>query len=306
MTIITIIVYNGLCNRLLPLISIIRLARKSNRTINMLWAYTPVRSCISYYGEFCKFEDLYESIHDLTIAKTINQDILYNFKYAETKEYVIDTSNPGNIQVNYSLYTIISKDDPNDSIFKDIKSIIEHPGEIIFDNVGIELSSIIKEFRPLPELQQEIDKYSQKFAKNMLGIHIRKSDGGFTHLKWPEITKKLIKLCEQWCAKNKDNGVFLTTDAGDVYIDFVIKLKDRLCFYTPPKTLCGMQSKDKFVNDKFNVLCAVVDLHLLGKCNKYIIGTCESTFSLCGMLLSDKDTKKYIINNPENIPNILF
>jgi hypothetical protein len=33
-----------------------------------------------------------------------------------------------------------------------------------------------------------------------------------------------------------------------------------------------------------------------------IIGTVDSTFSICGMLLTDKDVVKYLINSEESVP----
>jgi hypothetical protein len=58
----------------------------------------------------------------------------------------------------------------------------------------------------------------------------------------------------------------------------------------------------KFNNDKFNVLCGVVELFLLSKCNRYIIGTADSTFSVSAMIMADKETQKYLFNDVSNLP----
>ena len=303
MTTITVITYNGLGNRLLPLISSIRLSRKSNRKTNMLWGYTPVRSCMTYYGDLCKFEELYEKIEDLSIDENINSENVFEFKYWENKDHVVDINVDGNITINYALYTIISEDDNKDSIFNNLKKSISFSREIIFDDIGRELSNVMKSFRPKKEFQDEIDKYGRKFYKNMVGIHIRKSDGGFTEFSWDDIVRTIIFRCREWCNSDMNNGVYLATDDSEVYVQFASCLGSKLVFYNPPRKLGGVSSINKFNNDKFNVFCAVIELALLGKCNKYIVGTCDSTFSMTGMLLSDENTKKYLVKDVAGVPN---
>ena len=49
-----------MCDRLLSLISSIRLAEKHNMKVNIIWTYyTHVRSCIEYKAELCKFSYLF-------------------------------------------------------------------------------------------------------------------------------------------------------------------------------------------------------------------------------------------------------
>ena len=43
-------------------------------------------------------------------------------------------------------------------------------------------------------------------------------------------------------------------------------------------------------------------MYLLGKCNRMIIGTVDSTFSICGMLLAENDIQKYLISDEESVP----
>jgi hypothetical protein len=172
---------------------------------------------------------------------------------------------------------------------------------------SIKTEKIIKSNSYLHKIWEKHPLFNSKFYKNMIGIHIRKSDGGFTKLDWDSIIKKLLLQCKEWCVKDKDNGIFLATDDSSVYVDFAIKLGNKLIFYDPPKVLCDTSSSSygKFNNDKYNVMCAVVELNLLGNCNKFIIGTCDSTFSVCAMLLSNKDTQKYLMNSVDSIPEFI-
>lgn len=307
-SVMNIVLYNGLCNRLLPMLSGLRLARKCNKVINIQWTHTPIRSCLYYNDDICKLDELYEKIEDVNNNEEyekLNFGENYDFQYWLNKDHIIDLSYKGNTYINYALYTLISSED-NTDIFKNLKTYMNTPKEVILDDVGIELSELFKNsLKPVKPLQNEIDKCYKTFKKNMIGLHLRSTDGGFVDNDWEKITNKLLSLCDKWCKSDKDNGVYLATDDLDIYIKFVSKLGINLTFYSPPKVLCGMTSNTKFNNDKYNVFCAVIELHLLGKCNNTIIGTCDSTFSMCGLLLSDTKTKKYLMNTVDSVPNFI-
>ena len=295
MSYLTVVLYNGLCNRLLPLVSALRLAKKSNRVVNVIWGYTPVRSCMTYYGGHCTFQDLFIEPENLIFEKhDIQYSKTYDYYYWLNLDHFVDIKLDGSIYVNYALYTLISEEDDTD-VFKNFKQTLKKTGELIFDRVGEELSMEIKALRPIPELQNEIP--------NMIGLHLRTSDGDFTKINWKSIIKKLILSCKKWCSQDQKRGVFLATDNSEVFIEFASSLSSKLIIYNPPSVLGGNVSSNKFNNDKYNVLVAVVELFLLGKCNEKIIGTCESTFSAVGMLLAENTVKKYLINDEDSIPD---
>ena len=306
---ITAVVHNGLANRLLPIISCLRLAKKTNRKLNIIFNGTPVRSCIRYDGEHCAYYDLFKPHDNIVVdyvpLDDLNYERTFHFEYWLNKDMVIDTSGSCNIFTNYGLYTIISEDDNQDSICKNLKFIIEKPGQLFFDDIAIELGDILRnEIKPVDELQIQIDKYKSKFKSNMIGIHIRSTDGGFVDIKWDAMVQKLITQSNLWCKESKDNGVFLATDNSKYYIEFASKLtSDQFVFYNPPEILCNTRSTnvDKFNNDKFNVLSATIEMYLLGSCNAKIIGTASSTFSVCAMLIAEKDVDKFIIKSVDDI-----
>jgi hypothetical protein len=311
-SIITVVAHNGLANRLLPLISCYRIASKSNRKINVVFNGTPVRSCIRYDGEHCTYLDLFQPNPNILVNfddRHITYNKIFNFEYWLDKDMVIDSSGDDNIHTNYGLYTMISQNDDQDSMCKSIRKYIEKPGEIIFDNIAYELGDILKkEFKPVTDLQTEIDKYKAKFKPNMIGFHIRSTDGGFTQIQWGDIVSKLITLSSNWCKESKDNGIFLATDNPKYYIEFASKLtSEQFIFYNPPPVLSNTKSTndtDKFANDKYNVLCGLIEIHLLGSCHHMIIGTSASTFSVCGMLLAPSSTKKILIKSKDDIPTL--
>ena len=111
---ITILTFNGLNNRLGVVISALRLARKTNRILNLCWPHTPVRSCLAYFGEYCKFQDLFDTNMDNVIIdgpyeqKYLALEIkeeghrLYEFKYWDKKDHVIDVKGNDHIYVNWA------------------------------------------------------------------------------------------------------------------------------------------------------------------------------------------------------------
>lgn len=313
---LSVVVHNGLANRLLPLISCLRLAKKSGRLLNVIFNGTPVRSCIRYDGAPCKFYDLFEKNEEILVVDKDTSGIVYersyDFEYWLNKEMVIDVGGDGHVYTNYGLYTIIGVEDDQNSMFKLLRDVIEKPGEIHFDDgIAQELGGILRtDIKPVAELQREINLYKEKrFKKYMVGIHIRSTDGGFTDIKWDKMVQDLIKKSKVWCGKSEENGVFLATDNGKYYVDFASKLvTDQFVFYNPPETLCGTESTnvDKFNNDKFNVLCGLVEMYLLGECSQGIVGTASSTFSVCGMLIGSghhHSSRNYLIKSVEDIPD---
>jgi hypothetical protein len=123
--IITIILGNGLCNRLIPLISVIRLAKKSNRKINLIFYAPPRRSCMLYYGDKCNFYDLFQRDNDLftDTSRDITYNKFYMFPYQidKDKNAKIDISENDNIHINYVTFSILSEEDDNNTMFMDLK-----------------------------------------------------------------------------------------------------------------------------------------------------------------------------------------
>lgn len=310
---LTVVVHNGLANRLLPLVSCLRLAKKTNRKLNVIWNGTPVRSCIRYDGPPCKYNELYAPHEDIQEEEHhLAYDREYNFEYWLNKDMVMDVSGSGNIYTNYGLYTIIGEDDDKTSICLRLCDQISKGGELKFDTICGELGQLLRDdLRPVKEIQAEIDRMKDKYffaGKKMIGIHIRSTDGGFVNIKWGEMINKLIAESKKWCDQGSEYGIFLATDNAKYYVEFAARIQsDKLVFYNPPKELCGVRSTnvDKFNNDKYNVLCGLIEMTLLGECSEGVIGTAASTFSVCGMLMgyTEGNGKRYhLMESVDDIP----
>jgi hypothetical protein len=60
---INLVVYNGMCNRLIPLMTCYRIAREYKKELNVLWNGFPVRSCLPYTDDKgCNYEDVFEKL----------------------------------------------------------------------------------------------------------------------------------------------------------------------------------------------------------------------------------------------------
>ena len=89
--------YNGLGNRLLPLICLMRLCFPRERKLYIHWTGTPVRSTFAYEGAFVGFYDLFKSIEGMEFVeenvvaeRNRNPDVKdYYFHFADEKPYVI-------------------------------------------------------------------------------------------------------------------------------------------------------------------------------------------------------------------------
>jgi len=298
--------HNGTYNRLIMLASVIRLGKKSNRKINAIWTLTLGRSTLPYFGDRCSFYEIFQPIENVMIdGPNASDSTVYHFRYWENLDHIIDIQTPGNIFIDFALFSIVSKEDAT-NIFNNLKNYIGVAQEVKFDTIGEEIGEIMRnDFKPIEPLQNEIDSFQKTFLKNMVAIHIRSTDGGFKEYNWKAILKKLISNCKKWVSKSSEHGVFLATDDPEIYVEFTIALGRKLLFYTPPTVLCGCKSEDKFGNDKYNVLCGIIESRLLSKTNQYLIGTCQSTFSMGAMLMADKHVKKFMIDDDKNVPELV-
>jgi hypothetical protein len=226
---------------------------------------------------------------------------------------VMDVCGNGNIYTNYGLYTIIGEDDDKTSMCLRLCDEISKGRQLKFDEICGELGQILREdMRPVSEIQGEITRMKEKYFDNkkMIGIHIRSTDGGFVNIKWGEMVNKLISESKKWCERGGEYGIFLATDNAKYYVEFAAKIQSesQLVFYNPPKELCGTRSTnvDKFNNDKYNVLCGLIEMSLLGQCSEGVIGTAASTFSVCGMLMGytreNEKKKYYLMESVADIP----
>ena len=294
-----ITLHNGLGNRLLPMLSILRFAKESNQKLYIHWTGKAGRSCLYYEGlEFVTFYDLFRKLdnveeisEDDIRAKEPHEEglaVKYHFHYSEENPHVMKPLDNEKDTFVFMAILPVLRESEADLSSKRYKFHDPEYGYFTQDAWYKDVKSYFHLLKPVTPLDRIINVYSSKFRDNMIGIHLRKTDGGFADMNWDEIDKHIISRIYEW--KNKDStiGVFLATDCADTTRKFKKEFGNDIIVFDPPE--------DKHRNNAFNNRCAVVDMFLLSKCNKLIIGTFGSTFGLCAALLS-KDTPFFVMTN---------
>ncbi len=285
--------FNGLGNRIIPLVSGLRLAKMSNRRLAIYWPSHTGRSNLDFQGEHSKFTDLFimpENV-EITTEKEINEHRdrcdWYDFSFMNTTPRIVDVNSSKDIAIIYAISAFVSKQDDKNVL---LKFKLDRPGLFQRDSVFNSLCEACHFLEPIPRLKQEIESCSKKFTEKMIGIHLRRTDGGFKDSNWTETDKALFKRALEW--KKEGYTIFLATDSAEhqkLYGNSVIV----------------SENVNKFTNTKENTESAVVDMYLLSKC-QVIIGTMMSTFGLTAMMLS-KDAKYWVVSeDPESVVKIVI
>lgn len=138
--------------------------------------------------------------------------------------------------------------------------------ESLYINSGFQIATYgaeqIKRLRPIPELQQQIEKTVAAFPENIIGVHIRRSDNHWsTDVSTDEA---FIEAMNRY----PEDKFYIATDDTDV--------KWRLRETFKGRTLA--QETDGLRDNAFSIGDAVVDLFCLAH-TRHVIGSYWSSFS---------------------------
>lgn len=121
-------------------------------------------------------------------------------------------------------------------------------------------------FRPLQELQEQIDRVSMQFSPHTYGLHIRRTDNAAAIAATP--ISRFVDAAEQLLATHDNARIYLATDDAHVHHHFIERFEGRILyqpFAVERHSLAGMQH-------------AVVDLYALAR-TRHIVGSYYSSFS---------------------------
>lgn len=280
-------VHSGLNNKLIPLISLLRIARKENKKIYCFWGNDAYLS-----KSLFSFLDLFEPIKDINFInfyefnKQFNkQNKIYNKKGSDRDRNEIIYHSNNNNSVFYKIVHLISF--PTDNI---INHFVPYPREKIKTTEFInELRIIIKELKPQKFIIKKIN-YLINFIKNNLvvGLHIRTTDGGFKDIEF----KNSFNIIEEYIKKKYI--IYISCD--NIINENILKKKynKNIIFFNKP---FGNKYQDKFNRSTYGTLNAICEMFILSEC-KYFFGTPGSSFSFMVWLLRNDIDLNFWCENP--------
>lgn len=290
---IALFLHNGMGSRLLPLISCVRFAREAKKQVVCYWSENPGKQSFPYEGDI-SFTELFEPLESVefvrydTFIDNYPGSVTYDLKYRKGDKVVIDLHTSDTIFIMRAVEPLFSTDEYYYNFFNINYNRLSD--ESLNDYIR-SYRFFLKELKPVPSIQKRIKKVYEKFEnKNMIGLHIRRSDGVFLGSEWSEADNALIEMGKKWISQGYT--IFLATDDPKYETVF------------GEEGVIINNSEYKYRNNTDNTIHAVVDMYLLSYC-PYIIGTEGSAFSLFSYLLSNNSLFWTVGPNMKTIKDIL-
>jgi hypothetical protein len=283
-----IYVHSGLNNKLIPLLSLLRIAKKENKDIKCYWG--PDAYILNSIFEF---NDLFEPINNISfIDKNEYDKVFKNNKYTiynkngsdrDRKEIIYISNN--NISIFHKIVHLISYKEDNV-----IGNYVPYPrSKICETNIITELKLIINELKPKQNIIDKIDTITTKFkGNNVIGFHIRTTDGGFTNIPRNEVYNVIDKY-----VKNNFK-IYISCDNLKLEKNIISKFSSNIIYFDNP---FGNKYEDKFDRKSYGTINAICEMFILSKCNKFL-GTPGSSFSFMVWLLRNDNILDFWCNNP--------
>ena len=285
-----IYVHSGLNNKLIPLLSLLRIARKEGRTIKCHWgndAYIN-KSIFSY-------NDLFENIPDIEFITKTEFDTAFN-----NKDNIIYNKSGSDRDSNEIIYRKNINNDIN-SVFYAIVHIISYQADNVVGQyvpytvekthktpIIDELRHVIRDLKPREALLNKID--NTIFKEKILGIHLRTTDGGFVDIP----KNNIFKYINDFFINNPDYKIYISCDNLEIEQKIRQMYPDKIYYLKSP---FGNSYSDKFNRGSYGTINAVCEMFSLSKCTKFV-GTPGSSFSFMVWLLRNDDTLDFWCDNP--------
>ena len=285
-----IYIRSGLNNKLIPLIGLLRIAKKENRKIKCFWGEDAYIS-----KSIFSFLDLFEPIENLTFISYNEYMNAFN-----NRNYIIYNRAGSDRNSKETIY----KSDKNIAVFNKIVHLISYNEDNVVGNyipypcekriltpIIKELKEIIKELKPNKLIMNKINETTDKFKKQyVVGLHLRTTDGGFTDIPY----KDVYGVIENYIKSNNDIKIYISCDNISLEKYIISKYSDNILFFKNP---FGKSYGDKFNRMSYGTINAVCEMFILSKCNKFL-GTPSSSFSFMVWLLRKDELLDFWCKNP--------
>lgn len=258
---ITIIPTGGLCNRMRAMATGIAIAQHYQSQANIYWNNCP--------GLKANFSDLFKPIKEKNIQIKENKDWLHNI--GDTKNFLLRWPIL-RIKYNQIFFNYNTLKSHNANIFTQIDGKISDRTLFVSCYPMCELSNLHTLFIPTDEIQCDIDKITQHFSPQTIGIHIRRTDNS------QSIKNSPIESFEQMMQTElkKDSNMTFYVASDDNEVKTYLKNK------YPQNVITIFEDTSR--NTTKGMHFAVVDLFCLSKTN-HIIGSYYSSYSHIASIL---------------------
>lgn len=282
-------VYSGLNNKLLPLISLLRIALKENRKIKCYWGEDKFLSSSNF-----EFNDLFNEIE--------------NIEFITKEEFEKELDNDNNIIYNKN-GSCRNKNStifiPNDktAVFYNVVHCISYQDDNFTDNFIPYPFKFTKRIQVIDDLRNNIktnlipsddilNRINSDFFSNnkVLGIHLRTTDGGFKKIP----INNIFYFIDSFFKKLPSYKIYISADNLKLENEIVKKYPDKIYYLKNP---FGKTYNDKFDRTTYANKNAVCEMFSLSKCN-YFVGTPGSSFTFMVWLLRNENTLNFWCKNP--------
>ena len=288
-----IYVRSGINNKLIPLLSLLRIAKKENRKIKCYWGEDAYIN-----NSLFSFLELFNNIDNIEFISYYEYINIFNDK--NNKVYNIDGSDRNRDEIIYK------QDNNNIIVFNKIVHLISYPNDNVIGNyvpyprscknitpLILELRDIVKLLKPVEKIQNKIDSIVEKFKdNNVIGLHIRTTDGGFTDIP----SKDVFIFIQNLIQEKGDIYIYISCDSLSLENEIRSKFNNNILYLSKP---FGNNYSDKFNRGTFGTINAVCEMLILSKCNKFY-GTPGSSFTFMVWLLRNDNLLDFWCKNPWN------
>ena len=274
--------FGGFANRLRPIISIIRLAKKYNRTPHVNW---PVNNhCMLEFGKTVIIDSISNTQQKPGEAGSEDLYAGKNFGFPSTGKICCVNNTSKNVLYIDNCYKWIFDVDDMVRVRQHSSYLDEH--ETIAPDIADQFRRIFRRFEWSPEILKKVSlvKDQYEWSNRPMGVHVRRTDKiAGDAVEVSRLDKKIFREIERHQDDNHSR-IFLATDC--------MSTLERYRFRFGKRLVCSNPSHfDKFYDGKiFRSTSAVeagnVDFLLLSHCS-LIIGSKNSTYSSLAAFLGE-------------------
>ena len=284
-------VHSGLNNKLIPLLGLLRIAKKENRILKCLWGNDAYINRTLF-----NFNDLFESIDNLELITIKEYEDLFNNQnnkiYNKSgsdrdRSGVIYNNDKNEIILFHKVVHLISYH--NDNV---VGNFVPYPREIKeITPIISELREIAKLLKPVEKIQTKIDTTTENFKGiNVIGLHIRTTDGGFTDIP----SKNVFGFINNLLQENHGSKIYISCDNLELENEIKNSFSNNILYFSNP---FGENYSDKYNRSSWGTMNAVCEMFILSKCNKFY-GTPSSSLSFMVWLLRNDKFLEFWCKNP--------